>query len=119
MDTHYKWLGFLMAAVMLGGCASTRTPDEVFLDGGLTGWIEVEDLHVRRADSGLLEVQLSGRNRLDSVILMNYQFDWLDEEGGRSRRACPERCPSPPKGCAISRSVASPPERKLLIFVFT
>jgi|AntDeeMetagen285_2_1112576.scaffolds.fasta_scaffold00133_6 uncharacterized protein YcfL len=98
MDTHYKWLGFLMAAVMLGGCASTRTPDEVFLDGGLTGWIEVEDLHVRRADSGLLEVQLSGRNRLDSVILMNYQFDWLDEEGRQVQTGMSRKMPVSAEG---------------------
>ena len=93
MGKHDKWLGFLLAALLLGGCASTQTPEEVFLDGGLTGWIEIEDLHVRRADSGLLEVQVSARNRLDSVILMNYQFDWLDADGRQVQTGMSRRMP--------------------------
>ena len=93
MGTYNKWLGLLLAALVLTGCASPRTPDEVFLDGGLTGWIEVEDLHVRRADSGLLEVQLTARNRLDSVILMNYQFDWLDEDGRQVQTGMSRKMP--------------------------
>lgn len=93
MGMQRKWLGFLLAVVLLGGCASTETPEHVYLDGGLTGWIEVEDLHVRRADSGLLEVQLTARNRLDSVLLMNYQFDWLDDEGRQVQTGMSRRMP--------------------------
>lgn len=70
-----------LAGLILAGCASTKTPEQVHLDGALSGLITVEELHVRRGDSGLLEVQMTGRNRLDRVILMTYQFDWLDEDG--------------------------------------
>lgn len=93
MDTQHKWLGLILAVLVLGGCASTQTPEEIFLDGGLTGWIEVEDIHVRRAESGLLEVQVTARNRLDSVLLMNYQFDWLDAEGRQVQTGMSRKMP--------------------------
>ena len=93
MDTRHKWLGLLLAVTVLGGCAGTQTPEEVFLDGGLAGWIEIEDIHTRRAESGLLEVQVTARNRLDSVILMNYQFDWLDREGRQVQTGMSRKMP--------------------------
>lgn len=88
----------LLALLMLAGCATSETPEQVHLDDALSGWIEVEDLHVRRADSGLLEVELTGRNRLDSVILMHYQFDWLDEDGRRIETGMSRRMPASAPG---------------------
>ncbi len=81
METGKRLLLAGLAALVLAACASTDTPEQVRLDPALSGLISVEDLHVRRGESGLLEVQLTGRNQLDRVILMTYQFDWLDEDG--------------------------------------
>jgi|GEM_PF-655720 len=70
-----------LALLGLSGCASHDHPEQVHMDGSLAGIIQIESLHQRRGESGLLEVQLTGRNVLDRVMLMNYQFDWLDAEG--------------------------------------
>ena len=77
----FRKLGLAGVLLVVAGCASTDYPEQVQMDPALSGLIEVEDLHVRRGESGLLEVQLTGRNRVDRVIPLTYQFDWLDEDG--------------------------------------
>ncbi len=81
MRQAFRNLAVAGAMAMVAGCASMDYPEQVEMDPALSGAIEVEDLHVRRGDSGLLEVQLTGRNRVDRVIPLSYQFDWLDAEG--------------------------------------
>lgn len=75
----------VLALLVLGlsACATRDVPEPIHLDPALTGVIEIEDLHVGKTDSGLLRVHVTGRNRLDRVVLMNYQFDWLDGDGRR------------------------------------
>lgn len=92
MIGRYTGLGCLaLAFVLLGGCASTDTPDNVQIEPSIRGWIEIENLYVDRRDSGLLEVHVTARNRVNQDVKMNYQFDWLDDGGrqvasGSSRR---------------------------------
>lgn len=67
-------------ALLLSACATQKTPDEVVLAPSLTGLVQIETLTESR-DNGLLRVRVSGRNMIDRVLTMDYQFDWLDENG--------------------------------------
>ncbi|MDX1588430.1 MAG: YcfL family protein [Oleiphilaceae bacterium] len=66
--------------LLLGACASQETPEQVILDPALSGIVQIES-HRESREGDLLRVKVTGRNTLDRVLLMNYQFDWLDEDG--------------------------------------
>lgn len=76
----FKAVPALLMALLLGACASQQGPEQVSLDPALSGIVQIERADTSR-EEGLLRVKISGRNTLDRVLLMNYQFDWLDEDG--------------------------------------
>ncbi|TVP61022.1 MAG: DUF1425 domain-containing protein [Halomonadaceae bacterium] len=66
--------------LLLSACATHKTPDEVVLAPSLTGLVQIETL-TESNDNGLLRVKITGRNMIDRVLTMDYQFDWLDKDG--------------------------------------
>lgn len=71
----------ILIALTLGGCA-TRHPDErLSIAPELAGTLVIEQVVTRRTEGGLLQVDVRARNLLDQPLLLDYQFEWLDEDG--------------------------------------
>ena len=77
---HIRWLLMASAALLLGACA-TLPPPNIQLDPSLNGYVTIESVHKSISPSGLLQVEVTGKNSSDQPLYMYYQFDWLDKNG--------------------------------------
>ncbi|WP_158227117.1 DUF1425 domain-containing protein [Mangrovitalea sediminis] len=75
-----RWLLIIAAALTLGACA-TLPPPSIQLDPSLNGYVTIKSIHKSVSPSGLLQVEVTGKNTSDQPLYMYYQFDWLDKNG--------------------------------------
>lgn len=76
-----RLVGLVALILTIAGCATVNTDERISIAPALTGTLEIEQVVTGRTDGGLLQVDVRARNLLDQPLLMNYQFEWLDEQG--------------------------------------
>ncbi|TCD48270.1 YcfL family protein [Chlorobium sp. N1] len=73
----------VMLVLFMGGCASTRMsePRVSFADSSLRGEMLLTDFASVVNGGGLMEVQVTGRNKTSSYRLLEYRIEWFDADG--------------------------------------
>ena len=71
----------ILIALTLGGCATPHPDERLSIAPELAGTLVIEQVVTRRTEGGLLQVDVRARNLLDQPLLLDYQFEWLDEDG--------------------------------------
>ncbi|WP_238974599.1 YcfL family protein [Pelodictyon luteolum] len=72
-----------MLLLFIGGCASTRLEERrvSFVDGSLKGDMLLTDFVSVVNSSGLMEVQVTGRNKTSRYRLLEYRVEWFEGSG--------------------------------------
>lgn len=76
-----RLIGLVALFLTIAGCASVNTDERISVAPALTGTLEIEQVVTGRTDGGLVQVHVRARNLIDQPLLMNYQFEWLDDQG--------------------------------------
>jgi hypothetical protein len=72
-----------MLLLFIGGCTGTRLEERrvSFVDGSLRGEMLLTDFASVVNSGGLMEVQVTGRNKTSRYRLLEYRVEWFDGSG--------------------------------------
>ncbi|MCK9454420.1 YcfL family protein [Sulfurimonas sp.] len=80
-----RFIGFIAFAVLLfSGCSKSVEPsDEIVkvISSCGSSTIVVTDIKGRKKSDGFMQAQVSGENKSNSYMLLEYQVVWFDKDG--------------------------------------